>query len=121
MTKFRTGNTLPQPSKAARQHGSLAFYESQSVGNEFQAHIPKGDERRASVMRRDQVILKNWQSVPADRAEQCIETQRNAVSSMRDYETKRVLDSERMFVMVLASMTFLLGCIFLYFVMNFRF
>ncbi len=121
MSKLSSNSLLSQPRNSHLDHDPLAIYESQSVGNEFLAHVPKGAEHRARVVRQDAVILKNWRSVASDKSSGAKDAQKDRVLNMRDYETKRVLDSERMFIVVLAGMTFLLGCIFLYFVMNFRF
>ncbi len=96
----------------------LLFYESQSVGNEFVPYVPVGNVRRINEARRDQLLVKSWRGVPTERGG--FQSSRG-LSDMRNIETQRVLDSERMFLVVLATMTLLLGTIFAYFVMNFPF
>lgn len=98
----------------------LAFYESQSVGLEFAAHIPRANERRIAEARRDETIIKTWRAVPGQKAAPAMGL-RNGLAGMRDFETQKVIDSERMFFIVLAGMTLLLGLIVAYFVMNFHF
>lgn len=105
-------------SSVATSIDPLVFYESQSVGNEFAAYVPNGTERRNHENRRDQLIVKNWRGVSIERGRHCKE---QGLGSMRNSETKRIIDSERMFLIVLATMTILLGSMFAYFVMNFGF
>ncbi len=95
----------------------LVFYESQSVGNEFTAYVPRGDERRGHVMRRDQMLVQSWRGVSKEKRSK----RGDCMSTMRNSETQRIVNSERMFLIVLATMTLLLGSVFAYFVMNFGF
>jgi hypothetical protein len=99
----------------------LQLYEHESSGKEFQAFVPNAVDRRANETRRDELIVKTWRGKPTDRGEKASIMIRDGLSSVRDFETQRVIDSERMFVIVLGFMTVMLGAIFTYFVMNFHF
>lgn len=98
----------------------LLFYESQTVGKEFVPFIPSGHERRLNEARRDELLVKNWRGVPTERGESSSGGCKK-MNNMRNIEAKQIIDSERLFLFVLAAMTILLGTMFAYFVMNFVF
>jgi hypothetical protein len=99
----------------------LWVYESQKTGQEFNAFVPVPTDRRAIAARKDESILKTWRGVPIDKGEKRTTVLRNELANVRDFETQRVIASERMFIIVLATMTILLGSICVFFVMNFHF
>jgi hypothetical protein len=113
-------NEAAPPASVGRDN--LLFFESRSTGKEFDSVVPAMSDRRASALRRDAVILKTWRGVPTDRGEKASLMIRNGMSSStRNFETQRVIESERMFVAVLGTMTVMLVAILIYFVMNFHF
>lgn len=126
MTDFSSNSTVFTNQKEA-EHSNvinfdpLAAYDSQSVGNEFLAFVPEGDQRRSMEMRRDKTIVKNWRGRPSEKSNNATLRLRNGLNNIKDFETKQVLDSERMFLIVLATMAVLLGSMMIYFVMNFHF
>lgn len=121
MSYERQASAVAERGKRGKQEklelDPLQFYESPRVGKEFTAYIPTGNQRRSNEARRDKLIVKTWRGVPTDRGE----STGDGLSAMRSYEAQRIIDSERMFLVVLATMTLLLGSIFAYFVMNFGF
>lgn len=97
----------------------LAAFDSPSVGNEFVPYVPEGPKRRINELRRDRTIVKNWRGKPMEKSSNATLNLRNGLSNIRDFETKQLVESERMFVIVLAVMSVLLAGILIYFVMNF--
>lgn len=125
MSNFSSFSVIAEQGQSAQlahaEFDPLAVYDTQTVGKEFTPYIPPGEERRITEIRRDQQILKTWRGVPTEKRDLDCIALRNGLTNMRDFETQRVIDSERMFVLVLGAMTVLMGVIFAYFVMNFRF
>ncbi|MBX9687331.1 MAG: hypothetical protein K2X27_11555 [Candidatus Obscuribacterales bacterium] len=124
MSKSLSAAALAEnPSSAAKTiaEDPLLVYESQSVGREFLAFVPTGDERRDIEARRSESIIRSWRGKPVARCEQASYTLRSEMKHARNFETERVMNSEKMFFVVLSVMVLLLGSIFVYFVMNFPF
>ena len=122
MTDFSSTAITTQPEverSSTINFDPLAAYDSQSVGNEFVAFVPEGPQRRLNEIRRDQAIVKNWRGRPTGKSDNATLTVRNGLHNMRDFETRQVVNSERMFIIVLAVMSVLLASILIYFVMNF--